>query len=89
MIIHINSEYFDSSYYHELIMSETETLYNRISFPVDEVDEDRYHTCYNIMYILYRSNADKFQNYCDKIKKECDNMSRHRIEVLVNEIIKK
>ena len=22
------------------------------------------------MYILYRSNADKFQNYCDKIKKE-------------------
>jgi len=53
------------------------------------VDEDRYHTCYNIMYILYRSNADKFQNYCDKIKKECDNMSRHRIEVLVNEIIKK
>lgn len=82
-------KYFDSSYYHELIMSETETLYNRISFPVDEVDEDRYHTCYNIMYILYRSNADKFQNYCDKIKKECDNMSRHRIEVLVNEIIKK
>ena len=26
---------------------------------------------------------------CEKIKEDCDNMSRHRIEVLVEEIVKK
>ena len=28
-------------------------------------------------------------NTCKKIKEDCDNMSRHRIEVLVEEIVKK
>ena len=64
-------------------------FYNRISFPVDNVDEDRYHTCYNIMYVLYHSDAEKFLQYCEKIKEDCDHMSRHRIEVLVEEIVKK
>ena len=80
---------FDSSYYHDIIISEIDNLYNKISFPVDNVDEDRYHTCYNIMYVLYHSDAEKFLQYCEKIKEDCDNMSRHRIEVLVEEIVKK
>lgn len=80
---------FDSSYYHDIIISEIDNLYNRISFPVDNVDEDRYHTCYNIMYVLYHSDAEKFLQYCKKIKEDCDHMSRHRIEVLVEEIVKK
>lgn len=63
-------------------------MYNKNSFPVDNVDEDRYHTCYNIMYVLYHSDAEKFLQYCEKIKEDCDNMSRHRIEVLVEEIVK-
>ena len=71
------------------IMTNGDDLYNRISFPVDDVDEDRYHTCYNIMYVLYHSDAEKFLQYCEKIKEDCDNMSRHRIEVLVEEIVKK
>ncbi len=64
-------------------------MYNKISFPVDNVDEDRYHTCYNIMYVLYHSDAEKFLQYCEKIKEDCDNMSRHRIDVLIEEIVKK
>ncbi|MFR6385231.1 MAG: RloB family protein, partial [Lachnospiraceae bacterium] len=79
---------FDSSYYQDIIISEIDKLYNRISFPVDNVDEDRYHTCYNIMYVLYHSDAEKFLQYCEKIKEDCDHMSRHRIEVLVEEIVK-
>ena len=59
---------FDSSYYHDIIISEIDNLYNKISFPVDNVDEDRYHTCYNIMYVLYHSDAEKFLQYCEKIK---------------------
>ena len=80
---------FDSSYYHDIIISEIDNLYNKISFPVDNVDEDRYHTCYNIMYVLYYSDAEKFLQYCEKIKEDCDNMSRHRIDVLIEEIVKK
>lgn len=79
---------FDSSYYHDIIISEIDNLYNKISFPVDNVDEDRYHTCYNIMYVLYHSDAEKFLQYCEKIKEDCDNMSRHRIDVLIEEIVK-
>ena len=31
---------FASSYYHDIIISEIDNLYNRISFPVDNVDEN-------------------------------------------------
>ena len=79
----------DSSYYHDVIMTNGDDLYNRISFPVDDVDEDRYHTCYNIMYVLYHLDAEKFLQYCEELKEDCDNMSRHRIDVLIEEIVKK
>ena len=75
--------------YHDVIMTNGDDLYNRISFPVDDVDEDRYHTCYNIMYVLYHLDAEKFLQYCEELKEDCDNMSRHRIDVLIEEIVKK
>ena len=80
--------YFNNSYYHEIIMKKVDRLYNRISFPVDEIDKNRYHTCYNIMYVLYNADQEKFLNYCTGIEKDCDNMSRHRMKVLVEEIVK-
>ena len=64
-------------------------LYNRNSFPVDIVDNIRYSTCYNIMYILYHANQERFLQYCDELKQDCDRMSAHRIKVLVEEIIRK
>ena len=80
--------YFDNSFYHDIIVLETENLYNRISFPVDNVDEENYYTCYNIMYVLYHSDTEKFMQYCDELEKECDNMSRHRIKILLEKIEK-
>lgn len=40
------------------------------------------------MYLLYHADKEKFLNYCTDIKKDCDKMSRHRIEVLSEEIMK-
>ena len=74
---------------YEKIIKNLYSFLRKISFPVDNVDEDRYHTCYNIMYVLYHSDAEKFLQYCEKIKEDCDNMSRHRIDVLIEEIVKK
>ena len=80
--------YFSNSYYHEIIMTKVDQLYNKTSFPVGDVDQNRYHICYNIMYLLYHADKEKFLNYCTDIKKDCDKMSRHRIEVLSEEIMK-
>ena len=38
------------------------------------------------MYILYHENKDRFLAYCDEVKKKCDNMAKHRINVLLEEI---
>lgn len=52
--------YFSNSYYHEIIMTKVDQLYNKTSFPVGDVDQNRYHTCYNIMYLLYHADKEKF-----------------------------
>ena len=54
--------YFSNSYYHEIIMTKVDQLYNTTSFPVGDVDQNRYHTCYNIMYLLYHADKEKFLN---------------------------
>lgn len=81
-------DYFKSTFYRDFIRESIECLYNRKSFPVDEINETQYHTCYNIMYVLHEIDSDKFLHYCDELSKECDHMSAHRIDVLVKEIIK-
>ncbi len=80
---------FESSSYREIIKVKIKELYHRNSFPVDYVNEERYHTCYNIMYVLYHSEEEQFLRFCDELKLECDKMSKHRIENLVEEIVKK
>lgn len=79
---------FKSIFYKDIIKKYAECLYDRKSFPVDEIDETQYHTCYNIMYVLHEIDSDKFLYYCNELNKECDHMSAHRIDVLVKEIIK-
>lgn len=81
--------YYGDSFYHDIIVSESKKLYNENSFPISEVDEEQYFTCRNIMDILYRSDGEKFLQYCDALKEKCDNMSRHRIETLLGQIVKK
>lgn len=71
--------YYGDSSYHDIIVSESKKLYNENSFPISEVDEEQYFTCRNIMDILYRSDGEKFLQYCDALKEKCDNMSRHRM----------
>ena len=80
--------YFDNSNYHNIILERIDKLYVRSSFPIDCVDENKYHTCYNIMYVLYHSDPAKFEQYCHQIEETCDNMSRNRIQNLVKEITK-
>ena len=77
-----------NNYYKEIIKENIDKLYNRKSFPVDEIDSVQYHTCYNIMSVLYHINQDRFLEYSDELSKQCDNMSAHRMDVLIREIIR-
>ena len=81
-------EYCANNYYKEIIKENIYKLYNRKSFPVDEIDSVQYHTCYNIMSVLYHINQDRFLEYSDELSKQCDNMSAHRMDVLIREIIR-
>ena len=81
-------EYCANNYYKEIIKENIDKLYNRKSFPVDEIDSVQYHTCYNIMSVLYHINQDRFLEYSDELSKQFDNMSAHRMDVLIREIIR-
>lgn len=81
-------EYCANNYYKEIIKENIDKLYNRKSFPVDEIASVQYHTCYNIMSVLYHINQDRFLEYSDELSKQCDNMSAHRMDVLIREIIR-
>lgn len=81
-------KYFDNSFYEDIVKELSGSLYNSRSFPIGEMDEERYHICYNIMYVLYHADEDIFLRYCDELKQKCDHMSAHRLEDLVKEIIK-
>lgn len=80
--------YFENTLYRNIIKENASGLYNRNSFPINVMNDRHYHTCYNIMYVLYHINEEKFLRYCDELKQNCDNMSAHRIQILTEEIIK-
>ena len=48
--------------------------------------EEKYHSCPNIMYVLYHADNKQFWQYCEKLKQSCDNMAAHRVTVLMKEI---
>ena len=79
---------FQSSFYRDIVKEYAEKLYSTNSFPVGNIVDNQYHTCYNIMYVLYHLDCTRFLKYCDELLKECDKMSAHRLDVLVKEIIK-
>ena len=79
---------YENGYYRNFVKDFSNDLYDKKSFPVDEIDVQQYHTCYNIMSVLYRINNEKFLKYADNLSKECDKMSAHRMKNLIDEIIR-
>ena len=78
--------FMDNKYYVDIISGNIDDLYNENSFPIKNVTKTQYHTAYNIMFVMYKENKEKFLQYCDDIKKNCDHMAVHRINVLLKEI---
>ena len=76
----------NDSYYKDIISRNIDELYNEKSFPIKDVTETQYRTSYNIMYVMYMENREKFLQYCNELKKTCDHMATHRIDVLIKEI---
>lgn len=81
-------EYTNNTYYRNVIKELSEALYQEKSFPVGDISIEQYDTCYNIMYVLFSIDKERFLNYCEEVSKTCDRMSAHRIEVQVKEIVK-
>jgi len=78
--------FVDNTFFQNVISGSVDALYNEKSFPVHSVTEQQYRTAYNIMYVLYHENKDRFLGYCNELKTRCDNMAAHRINVLLKEI---
>ncbi|MBO5388156.1 MAG: hypothetical protein J6A59_08455 [Lachnospiraceae bacterium] len=81
-------EYFNNTYYRTIIRELAVDLYNRKSFPVDDIDVRQYDTCYNIMYVLYHCDEEKFLAYCEELSEKCDKMSAYRLETRMQDVIK-
>ena len=80
--------YSENIFYKDIVKKKLAPLYNKNSFPIDLMSEEKYHTCYNIMYVLYHADNEQFLQYCEKLKQSCDNMAAHRVTVLIKEIVK-
>lgn len=81
-------EYFHNNYYRDIIKEKSDVLYKSGSFPVGDCDDTRYRTSYNIVYVLYHSDKDKFLAYCDKLSGEWDKMSAHRMKCQLEGVLK-
>lgn len=78
--------FMNNTYYKKAVSGNIDELYNKKSFPIDDVTETQYRTSYNIMNVMYMENRERFLQYCNELKKLCDHMARHRIDVLLKEI---
>lgn len=81
-------QYYDNVYYKEIIDEQIEELLLRSSFPVDNMNENKYHTCYNILAVLYKHDRDILLKYCDELIEQCDGMAKHRIKRIMEEVMR-
>lgn len=81
----ILKELMNDVFFRDIISANINALYNENSLPIHNVTEQQYYTSYNIMHILYYENKEKFLAYCAEIKSICDNMSAHRIDVILKD----
>lgn len=79
-------EFVNNTFFRDAISDNVDALYNEKSFPVHSITEQQYRTAYNIMFVLYHENQNRFLDYCNELKTGCDNMSAHRINVILEEI---
>lgn len=79
-------EYYNNTFFKEIICDVIDPLYCEKSFPIDDMNDTNYHTSYNLMYILYNVDAQRFDACCEAVKDTCDNMAKHRIDVWIKEI---
>lgn len=79
-------KFAENYYYKDIISKNIDALYNEKSFPIKNVTKQQYSTSYNIMHVLYHEDKEKFLSYCNEVKTRCDNMARHRINLLLEEI---
>lgn len=77
-------DYYDNYEYRSIVIDEIECLYNRNSFPIDDINRERYYMCSNIMYVLYHANHEMFMKCYNHLKDDCDHMAAHRIKILLN-----
>ncbi len=75
---------YENNHDRKIVQKYLDRLYNIKFFPVTDMSDDKYYTCYNVMSILYCADSDDFLKYCDEI--ECDRMARYRLKKLVEEI---
>lgn len=78
--------FVNNSHYKDTVSGNIDGLYNEKSFPIRDVTETQYRTSYNIMYVMYMENRERFLQYCNELKNSCDHMAKHRIDVLLKEI---
>lgn len=81
-------QYWNHPFYRDMIKEMSEVLYNEKSFPVGDISIEQYDTCYNIMYVLFHIDKDRFLKYCEKISKGYDRMSAYRMKKQIEEIAK-
>lgn len=81
-------KYYAIEDYKDIIEVLIMQLLNKKSFPVGMIDDLQYQTCYNIMYLLYHINPKAFEEYCIKLKTECDRISCYRIDLRIEDIKK-
>lgn len=79
---------YDNIYFKSIIDNCIEELLTRSSFPIDDMNEEKYHVCYNIMYLLDKYDNKKLLGFCEDLSKECDHMANNRMEYIVKQIIK-
>lgn len=80
---------YQNTYYCEIVKANSAKLLRRESFPIDEMTEEKYHTCYNVLYILRKTDQDKYDQFVEELLEQCDKMAAHRIKIINRDIDEK
>lgn len=80
---------YQNTYYCEIVKANSAKLLRKESFPIDEMTEEKYHTCYNVLYILRKTDQDRYDHFVEELLEQCDKMAAHRIKIINRDIDEK